>query len=200
MRSFQDTNAKLFRIRCTMQVCTVVCGNTEAIASGKPLSPSTTAMRMSLTPSWAASDRPAGHGVRDYDHERYCSSAQAASGWTIVDLNALQKPHPLANTQRTSRIPCRIDAPERRRDSASYNAAVRRAARGRSELGNMRSNRRSSTTSLPSWRRPRAPSPARARTILSATHRGRVGICSACGQHDELFLGRRHQERRKGDG
>src|SRR6516165_2954534 len=37
-----------------MQVCTMACGNTEVIASGKPLSPSTTAMRMSLTP-WALS-------------------------------------------------------------------------------------------------------------------------------------------------
>jgi len=33
-----------------MQVCTTVSGNTEVIASGKPLSPSTTAIRMSLTP------------------------------------------------------------------------------------------------------------------------------------------------------
>src|ERR1700722_20291989 len=33
-----------------MHVCTTACGNTDVIASGKPLSPSTTAMRMSLTP------------------------------------------------------------------------------------------------------------------------------------------------------
>src|SRR6516165_10451089 len=50
LRSFHDTKARLLRIRCTMQVCTTVCGNTDVIASGKPLSPSTTAMRMSLTP------------------------------------------------------------------------------------------------------------------------------------------------------
>jgi adenine-specific DNA-methyltransferase len=37
-------------IRCTMQVWTTVLGNTEVIASGKPLSPSTTAIRMSWTP------------------------------------------------------------------------------------------------------------------------------------------------------
>ena len=55
MRSFQDTNARLLRIRCTMQVCTTVCGNTEVIASGKPFSPSTTAIRMSLTPRASSS-------------------------------------------------------------------------------------------------------------------------------------------------
>src|SRR5262245_23635629 len=36
LRSFQDTNTKLLLIRCTIQVCTVVCGNTDVIASGKP--------------------------------------------------------------------------------------------------------------------------------------------------------------------
>src|SRR3974377_2427157 len=40
----------LLRIRGTMQVCTMVCGNTEVIALGKPLSPSTTATRISSTP------------------------------------------------------------------------------------------------------------------------------------------------------
>src|SRR5215813_12491890 len=50
LRSFHETKAKLFLIRCTMQVCTTVCGNSEVIASGKPLKPSTTAIRMSLTP------------------------------------------------------------------------------------------------------------------------------------------------------
>src|SRR6478672_1293197 len=50
LRSFRDTKARLLRIRWTMQVCTTVCGNTDVIASGKPLSPSTTAMRISLTP------------------------------------------------------------------------------------------------------------------------------------------------------
>src|SRR5436190_21708198 len=33
-----------------MQVCTTVCAKTAPIASGKPLSPSTTAIRTSLTP------------------------------------------------------------------------------------------------------------------------------------------------------
>src|SRR3954453_7134466 len=33
-----------------MQVCTRVCGKAALIASGKPFSPSTTAIRMSLTP------------------------------------------------------------------------------------------------------------------------------------------------------
>ena len=33
-----------------MQVCTTVCGNTALMASGKPFSPSTTAMRMSWAP------------------------------------------------------------------------------------------------------------------------------------------------------
>jgi hypothetical protein len=32
-------------MRCTMQVWTTVLGNTEVIASAKPLSPSTTAIR-----------------------------------------------------------------------------------------------------------------------------------------------------------
>src|SRR3954463_7099035 len=50
LRSLQETNARLLRIKCTMQVCTVACGNTEVIASGKPLSPSTTAIRISLRP------------------------------------------------------------------------------------------------------------------------------------------------------
>lgn len=29
MRSFQDTKATLFLIRCTMQVCTMVCGKID---------------------------------------------------------------------------------------------------------------------------------------------------------------------------
>src|SRR5438105_11340541 len=37
-------------VRWTMQGCTTVWGNTEVIASGKPLSPSTTAIRISWTP------------------------------------------------------------------------------------------------------------------------------------------------------
>src|ERR1700686_2300910 len=37
-------------MRCTMQVWTTAWGNTEVIASGKPLSPSTTAIRMSWVP------------------------------------------------------------------------------------------------------------------------------------------------------
>ena len=38
------------RIRWTMQVCTIVGGNTPLIASGNPFRPSTTAIRMSSTP------------------------------------------------------------------------------------------------------------------------------------------------------
>ncbi len=46
------TYFRLLRIRCTMQVCTVVCGNTASIASGNPFRPSTQQIRMSETPRW----------------------------------------------------------------------------------------------------------------------------------------------------
>src|SRR3954468_18010195 len=36
-RSFQETKSRLWRSRWTMQVCTVACGKTAVIASGKPL-------------------------------------------------------------------------------------------------------------------------------------------------------------------
>src|SRR5215204_4924635 len=44
-----------WRIRCTMQVCTTVSGKTALIASGKPFSPSTTAMRISPMPRFLSS-------------------------------------------------------------------------------------------------------------------------------------------------
>src|ERR1700759_3836350 len=50
LRSFHDTKASELRIRWTMQVWTVVNGKTVPIASGNPLSPSTTAIRMSAMP------------------------------------------------------------------------------------------------------------------------------------------------------
>src|SRR5712692_7098104 len=50
LRSFHDTKASELRIKWMMQVCTVVSGNTTPIASGNPLSPSTTAISTSLTP------------------------------------------------------------------------------------------------------------------------------------------------------
>jgi hypothetical protein len=37
-------------MRCTIQVWTTARGNTEVMASGKPLSPSTTAIKMSWVP------------------------------------------------------------------------------------------------------------------------------------------------------
>ena len=43
------------RMRWTMQVCTIVGGNTAAIASGNPFRPSTTAIRMSSTPRFLSS-------------------------------------------------------------------------------------------------------------------------------------------------
>src|SRR6266576_1097788 len=49
-RSFHVAKCIENLIRWTMQVCTTVWGNTEVIASGKPLSPSTTAIRISWTP------------------------------------------------------------------------------------------------------------------------------------------------------
>src|SRR5437588_5380822 len=39
LRSFQFTKFKLARIKCTMQVCTNVLGNTASMASGKPFKP-----------------------------------------------------------------------------------------------------------------------------------------------------------------
>src|SRR5215204_3176338 len=39
-RSFQETKSRLWRSRWTIQVCTVACGKTAVIASGKPLRPS----------------------------------------------------------------------------------------------------------------------------------------------------------------
>src|SRR5713226_9564378 len=50
LRSFHDTKASELPIKWMMQVCTVVSGNTTPIASGNPLSPSTTAISTSLTP------------------------------------------------------------------------------------------------------------------------------------------------------
>jgi hypothetical protein len=38
-----------------MQVCTIVAGKAALIASGKPFSPSTTAIRMSWTPRFRSS-------------------------------------------------------------------------------------------------------------------------------------------------
>jgi hypothetical protein len=55
--SRRGTYLRLLRIRCTMQVCTIVAGNTASIASGNPLSPSTQAIRMSLTPRCLSSER-----------------------------------------------------------------------------------------------------------------------------------------------
>ena len=46
LRSFQETKASELRIRCMMHVCTAVRGNTV----GKPVSPSTTAIRISCRP------------------------------------------------------------------------------------------------------------------------------------------------------
>jgi hypothetical protein len=39
LRSFHDTKARLLRMRCTMQVCTTVCGNTDVIAFREALEP-----------------------------------------------------------------------------------------------------------------------------------------------------------------
>ena len=50
-----DTKSSELRIRCTMQVCTMACGNTAVMASGKPLRPSTTATRMSAMPRFLSS-------------------------------------------------------------------------------------------------------------------------------------------------
>lgn len=46
LRSFHDTKAKLFLIRCTIQVCTMVCANTDLMTSGKHLIPLTMAIRI----------------------------------------------------------------------------------------------------------------------------------------------------------
>src|SRR4051812_44552642 len=54
-RSFQETKSRLWRSRWTMQVCTVACGKTAVIASGKPFRPSTTATSTSSTPRFFSS-------------------------------------------------------------------------------------------------------------------------------------------------
>ena len=51
-------------MRCTMQVCTTVCGNTASIASGNPVRPSTQQMRMSETPRCRARRGPASRTSR----------------------------------------------------------------------------------------------------------------------------------------
>lgn len=46
-RSFQDTTSSECRIRRMMQFWKIVCGKTALLASGKPFSPSTTAIKIS---------------------------------------------------------------------------------------------------------------------------------------------------------
>src|SRR5215216_2481591 len=50
-------------MRSTMQVCTQVCGNVASIASGKPLRPSTQAIRTSSTPRRRRSLRTASQNL-----------------------------------------------------------------------------------------------------------------------------------------
>src|SRR5664279_4286670 len=64
LRSFHDAKSMELRIRCTMQVCTIVCGNTALIASGKPFRPSTTAMSTSSTPRFFSSFIASGAGAQ----------------------------------------------------------------------------------------------------------------------------------------
>src|SRR6185369_3769829 len=55
LRCCQPTSFSECRTRCTMHNCTSVCGKTLSIASGKPFSPSTQAIKMSLTPRFFSS-------------------------------------------------------------------------------------------------------------------------------------------------
>ena len=50
LRSFHEACASEWRITCTRQVCTTASGNTASIASGKPVSPSTTTIGASFMP------------------------------------------------------------------------------------------------------------------------------------------------------
>jgi hypothetical protein len=47
---FPAAKGQTIAVKCTMQVCTLANGKTAVLASGKPFSPSTTAIRMSSTP------------------------------------------------------------------------------------------------------------------------------------------------------
>ena len=53
--SFQETVFNECRTMCTMQSCTSVCGKTASMASGKPVRPSTQAIRTSLRPRFLSS-------------------------------------------------------------------------------------------------------------------------------------------------
>src|SRR6202008_3504203 len=98
LRSFHDTKARLLRIRCTMQVCTTVCGNTDVIASGKPLSPSTTAMRMSLTPRALSSLTTLSQNLAP----SVCSIHSPRTSFSPSGLSAraTKKPHRIARVER----------------------------------------------------------------------------------------------------
>ena len=50
LRSFQLARSGCLRLRCTVQVCKVVAGNTVAKASDMPLNPSVTSIQISRTP------------------------------------------------------------------------------------------------------------------------------------------------------
>jgi hypothetical protein len=54
-RSLYGTNRTGLRTMCTMQSCTSVLGNTAAMASGNPVSPSTAARSISFTPRFFSS-------------------------------------------------------------------------------------------------------------------------------------------------
>jgi hypothetical protein len=62
--SCHEQNSSELRIKCTMHVCTHAFGNTVVIASGKPLSPSTTEIRMSdRIWAWNATKAPEGSAL-----------------------------------------------------------------------------------------------------------------------------------------
>src|SRR4051794_32169050 len=74
-RSFQETKSRLWCSRWTMQVCTVACGKTAVIASGKPLRPSTTATSTSSTPRFFSSVMTRSQNFAPADPARSVSEA-----------------------------------------------------------------------------------------------------------------------------
>jgi hypothetical protein len=96
LRSCHDTKLRLWRIRWTMQVCTMALGNTAVMASGKPLSPSTTANRTSSTPrvlsSFMTRSQNLAPSLCSIHRPRTClcpSQSRARARWTALFLTTL---------------------------------------------------------------------------------------------------------------
>src|ERR687894_552475 len=97
LRSFQETKSRLWRSRGTMQVCTVACGKTAVIASGKPFRPSTMAISTSSTPRFLISFMTRSQNLAP----SFCSSPEPQDFLAAVgahaerDVDGLVAHHPL---------------------------------------------------------------------------------------------------------